>query len=196
MGRIKAQRINTDMMQGRREELAIQYYFRNLEIERKNANLPTTYIAFEAIRNMVAGRIEGYEDQDLLELYPEEWGQETLTVPAAILRSLVSRWIAYIEAPEGKSLGEAFGLEGGGQGSHRIKSKMKTLMKHRKIANAVEVEYLLANHQGQPISERKACEIVSEREQLSFAKVEAAHKKLKKQIREGMSSEGYTLTDD
>lgn len=196
MGKIKAKKLNPEKMaSGNSNDLAVQYYFRNLEIERENGNLPTQYIAFEAIQNLVAGRTEGYEDRELLDLYPDEWGQETFTVPAAILRSLVSGWVKYIEADNGKSLGEAFGLEGGGQGSHPTKSKMSTLMKHRKIANAVEVEYLLANHRGMPISEFKACEIVSEREGLSFETVEAAHKKLKKQIRKGMEAEGYTLND-
>jgi hypothetical protein len=125
--------------------------------------------------------------------WPPEWGEDTVSVPFVVLLELANRWLEYKDAPTGKSLGEAMGLEGVGQGAAPVKYIVKTGNRRRAIANAVSKEYLA--HKGNPISKQRACEIVAEREGISFDSAAEAYGKYGKAIEARLARHGIIDSD-
>ena len=157
-----------------------------LDEHRKKDKLPATYIALEALSFIQAAREQGYTDDQLRGAWCDSWGKQEVIVPAALLNTLMTAWLSYQVAPPGKTLGEAFWLEGGGQGKASKHKLQMTRDKHRYIAHQVETVYITAQLDGKPISEEKAQEIITERLGWSFEAVHKAHRKYKPEIRAGL----------
>ena len=136
---------------------------RQLETARKAKEVTTTYIAFEALSAFVGGRSAGHTDAELRETWPSEWGEQTITVPLALLSELAQGWVKYTDPSDAATLGEAMKLEGGGQGSSPVKRRMQTKDRRRKLANAVIIEYLAQGAAGQPISLEASKNIVADK---------------------------------
>ena len=130
--------------------------FELLEELKEKIKLPTSYIALEAFCELYGGRQEGFRDEELREAWPKDWGNETITIPAVLVQALTSAWIDYKEAPSGKTFGESFKLEGGGQGKPKVKDIVKMITKNRVLTNEVMINYLSGDEKGQPISIEKA----------------------------------------
>ena len=168
MGKIRALTLNSDYLKGADPTLMAQlFFFRLSEIQRVEGSVSPQFLALDVLAAFVGGKMKGYLDEELLSICPEEWGAETATVPVGILNALVDGWMNYMTAGPGRTLGESFGLEGGGQGSRKMKQKNETFHRNRSLANAVEFEYLIANAEGNAISERLACARVAERRGIS-----------------------------
>jgi hypothetical protein len=115
--------------------------FNMLDEYRKKDNLPTTYIALEALSFFQACREQGYTDDRLRVAWSEPWGKEEVVVPSALLNTLMTAWLTYRDAPSGTTSGESFGLEGDAQGKSK-KHKLQMTRDHsRGIAQQVEIEY-------------------------------------------------------
>lgn len=163
------------------------------ENERNNKTLPTTYIALEALSALYGGRLEGYSDDDLRTSWPKEWGDQTISVPAVLIQTLASAWLDYQDAPHGKTLGEAFKLEGGGQGKKKIKDTLKTIDNNRSLSHQVEINYLTGDETSQPISLEEAYVNVSEENSVSFDTVRNAHLKYGKDLRKKLKALGIII---
>ena len=155
-----------------------------LDEHRKKDDLPTTYISLEGLSFFQASREQGYTDEQLRDAWPDSWGKEEVIVPAALLNTLMTAWLTYRDAPSGKTLGEAFGLEAGGQGKLPA-YKLQMNRDHRRgIAQQVEIEYIIAGENGDPISEERAQTMIAEQRDLSFETVRNAHNEYKQEIRQ------------
>ena len=154
------------------ELIALASRFETYQTSLKTHELTTTFIAFEALAAFCGGRLEGYSDEDLQTTWPKDWGSDAAKVPFTLLMALSRAWMKYQTSPKGTTLGEAFGLEGGGQGRQRIKDRQATRDKHKKLSNKVLIEYL--SPEGR-ISVENAIAIVAEAEDVPFKTVERAY---------------------
>ena len=87
-------------------------------------------------------------------------------------------------------MGEAFHLEGGGQGKARARQLQMNRDQSMAIAHDVESTYLKAAVKGFPISEEKAVEQVANERNKSFDTVQKSHKRHKKYIRRKLEEVG------
>jgi len=156
-----------------------------LNEDRKKYGLPTTYITLEGLSFFQASREQGYTDEQLRDAWPDSWGKEEVIVPAALLNTLMTAWLTYRDAPSGTTLGEAFGLEGGGQGKLTA-YKLQMNRDHRRgIAQQVEGIYIAGELFNEPVSEECAQTMLAKQRGLSFETVSKAHKKYpKKELRQ------------
>ncbi len=160
---------------------------------RKNKKIPTTYIAMESLSALLGGRIAGYTDEELRACWPKYWGEETLLIPAALIETLSAVWIDYLQAPTGTTLGEAFKLEGGGQGKNKIRDTLKTIDKARSLSHQVELNYLAGDEKSKPISLEEVYVNVSEDNNVSFDTVRKAHQKYGKYTRRELEALGIII---
>ena len=167
--------------------------FEIFEEMRKKEEIPKTYIAFEAFCALYGGRLEGYTDDELRKSWPKDWDCNTLTLPAVLVQALTSAWVDYQKAPIGKTLGEAFQLEGGGQGKKKIKDTLKTIDKARSLSNQVEINYLSAGETSHSISLEEVYHNVAEENDVSFDTVRKAHLKYGKDTRKELKGRGIIL---
>ena len=159
-----------------------------LERLRKEEKLNTPFIALEALGALSGGVVSGRTERQLRTVWPSEWGNETITVPLALLLVLSEVWVKY-KQPENKlTLGEAFEIEGGGQGKHPMKSILATIDRDRHLANKVEFLYIKKEDDENPLRLEEAITEVADKEGLAFETVGQAHEKYKKYTR-------TTLTD-
>jgi hypothetical protein len=151
--------------------------FAQLEALRENNELTTTYIAFEGLSALLGGRMERYSDDALRDCWPAAWGNSTVAVPAALLKALAESWVKYKESDLGTTLGEAFNLEGHGQGKSRVKDKQVTRDQNRKYARDVVA---LRAQEVMPLE--PAYEKIADRQEVSIETVRAAYKNTVRQL--------------
>tara|TARA_B100001093_G_scaffold278971_1_gene266643 strand:+ start:149 stop:739 length:591 start_codon:yes stop_codon:yes gene_type:complete len=156
-----------------------------LDEYRKEQKLPNISIALEALSFFQDFRKQGYTNEELKEAWCDSWGKGEVIVPAALLDTLMTAWRQYCNAPSGTTLGEAFGLEAGGQGKLPAQKLQMNRDKTRRIAQLVEIKYTFAGEDGQPISEERAQAMIAEQEGLSFETVSNAYENYpKKELRQ------------
>lgn len=176
---------NPKILQNRLSDIEVaKNRFNMLDEHRKKNGLPTTYITLEGLSFFQASREQGYTDEELREAWCDSWGKEEVVVTAALLNTLMTAWLKYCDAPSGKTLGEAFGLEAGGQGKLPAYKLQMNRDHRREIAQQVEIEYIIAGENGDPISEERAQTMIAEQRDLSFETVRKAHNEYKKEIRQ------------
>ena len=160
MGKPRPPKVNKENLRKAKSQTSpitkLKSRFELLEELKEKIKLPTSYIALEAFCELYGGRQEGFRDEELREAWPKDWGDETITIPAVLVQALTSAWIDYKEAPSGKTFGESFKLEGGGQGKPKVKDIVKMITKNRVLINEVMINYLSGDEKGQPISIEKA----------------------------------------
>lgn len=159
--------------------------FENLRRER---TLNTPFIALEALGAFAAAKASGRTEKDLRTCWPKEWGTETLNVPLSLVLALRDGWSAYKSAPPGKSLGESLKIEGGGQGRHPMKERLKSVDRDRALANAVESRYLQVEGLNDAMSLNDVFAEVAKAHGLSVEKVKHAHSSHKSAIRHALES--------
>jgi hypothetical protein len=191
------ERLRQSMDQSEGEKL-LQKLADRLEIledllKRKKTN--TTYVAFEALTNFFHLHAYGLTDAQLKETWPDSWGQHTITVPTALLREIAEGWVDYLKAPSGTTLGEAMGLEGGGQGRQPLKSTAQQESRDLARVNAVLVEYTDASLGTEPISLQAAQERVAEERGESLETIRKAHKKHYSTVKEFLTKRGFFEPD-
>ena len=161
-----------------------------LEILRRKRTLNTPFIALEALGAFAGSKASGRTEKDLQNCWPKEWGTETLTVPLSLVLALRDGWTAYKAAPSGKSLGESLKIEGGGQGRHPMKERLKTIDRDIALANAVESKYLRIEGLPDAKSLEDVFSEVAEAHDLSIQKVKDAHTMHKHAIRHALEALG------
>lgn len=160
--------------------------FEQYEKLRESGDLTVQYIAFEAMCSIAGAYKEGFKENEIREACPEAWGDKFVSLPAALVLALTDAWIIYQNSPTGSTLGEAFGVEGGGQGKRPAKELQRNRDRRRKIANDVELAYLAAGEENCAITQELAREIVAGRMKTSIDTVESAHKEYGPSIRDAM----------
>lgn len=154
-----------------------------LERLRADGELNPPYIALEALGSLAGGLLSGRSQEQLQTVWPEEWGEETMVVPLALVLALRDAWVNYRQAPLGKTLGEAFQIEGGSQGKHPMKSRLATIDNGRRLAREVEVLYLAVENDENALRLEEAIQTVADKNGVSFRTAEEAHKAHRKYIR-------------
>ena len=172
------------------ELLALSHRLELFEELLSDGVLNTPYIALEALGAFVGGLESGRTNEQLRSTWPKEWGEESATVPLALLRVLASAWDDYRQAPSGKTLGETFRIEGGSAGKHQMKKKLATIDRARRLARDVEVEYLSGNDEGDDLRLEDAILNVANSYELSFQTVKDAHDKHRSRIRTRLTEIG------
>ena len=165
-----------------RKLAALHARLRILEEQRKLGELTTTYIALDALGALAGAAVAGVPENKARAVWPEDWGQDEVKVPLALLLALRDAWAVYRDGPSGQTLGEAFGLEGRGQGKHKMRDRQKQRDRQRKLCAQVCMDYLLAPVLGEAISLEAAINQVAQREGVSFQTVREAHKRYRREI--------------
>ena len=86
-------------------------YFDSLERLLVDGKIPTTLVSFEALRTLHNGIENGFTNTAVLSALPKSMGNETIEVPVAVIRSLISSWERYKYSEE-QNLEKSFGLSG------------------------------------------------------------------------------------
>jgi hypothetical protein len=147
-------------------------------------------VALEVLMSIFDARTHGVDHDDLEEMYHRiDWREHTITIPMELLRPIAFAWQKYRGAPSGTTIGECLNLEGGGQGSHRQRSKLETINQHIGYANAVVLEYL-APANGEKSSWETAMSNVAEGKGVNPSTVRTAVRKYKSAIIEGLDQLG------
>ncbi len=161
--------------------------------ELQDGKLNTEVVALETLLSVFSTLADdGRTHSDIKSAYPlESWQEETVEVPAELLRPLVQAWVKYKDSGPQKTFGECLGTEGGGQGKKPLKAALKRVNLGKKYSNAVRLEYLVAQHDGGRISWEQAISIVAEEENVSAATVKRASEKMRSQDIEIMQARGF-----
>lgn len=154
-----------------------------------------TYIAFEGLAGIISGRNLGFNDQELRNLWHANWGDTAVSVPVALLEEIALGWASYLRSPQGKTLGEAFGLEGGGQGRSPVKSIVQAADRDVARVRAVMTEYVMSSREGDPVSLEVAQERVAEKRNEKLPTIKKAYKKNSKRIRSSLDERGLFKPD-
>lgn len=173
-----------------RELWQLNNRFEELERLRKEGVLNTRFIALEALGALSDFLVSEKTENELKTTWPQEWGQETVTVPLVLLLALRDAWTDYKQAPTGKKLGESFKIEGGKQGGHPMKAKLATIDNARKLAREVEVIYFRIEGEENTARLDDAIQTVATKNKLSFGTVEEAHSEHRDYIRSGLTDVG------
>lgn len=183
------QRLN-DLLTGRDEIDVLRERFRQFEELRREGTLKTPFIALEALAALACGHKTGYSDANLRRAWPEEWGNQTVEVPFALLNALASAWIDYRDDPDGRSLERAFRLGRKKKGEHTAIAKLRTIDRHRALANAVNSDYVASAALGNPKSLDDIFHEVADRYGSNYDTVRRAHAKYGKYAWEQLKQAG------
>jgi len=169
---------------------ALRARLRQFEDARKIERMPTTFIALEAMASIIGGAERGYSAAEMASTFPDEWGDQSLLVPACFLFALRDCWLKYKDKGY-LTMGEAFGLESAhGQGSGSVKSKLATADKHRKYAQLVCTEFYAQNDPKKLMSLNKIYELIADNESVSTDTIKKAYYKYGPEISKGLKAKG------
>jgi hypothetical protein len=178
-----------------KEIVRLSFRFKILEELMQAGDLNNRFVALEALGALAGARLADRTEKTLKTCWPESWGDETLSVPLSLLLALRDGWVDYKNAPSGKNLGEAFKIEGGGQGARPMKVKLENIDRARGLANQVEKRYLqIEGERGAKTLHKVLTEVASEKK-LSFETVKMAHEAHKRDIRLEMAALGLLERD-
>ncbi|MFV0492875.1 MAG: hypothetical protein ACK5M4_13760 [Pseudorhodobacter sp.] len=167
-----------------------EVYFRSCSLL-DTPSLPRSLIAMEMLQSALSAFDGELSHSDISDAYPvKAWREDTVEVPRAWVRVLVEGWKQYKRAPTGTSCGEAFGIEGGGQGKPPAKHRLSKLKDDIHISNEVLITYLQERAGGGRGSWERACGKVAERREISEETVHRASKILRKQTVDKMERIG------
>jgi len=116
----------------------------------EDSGLPHTAITFEMIQSVLSAFEGGLVHDDVMHGYPvtTTWREDTVEIPREWLRVLAKGWEKYKSGPVGSTFGEAFGLDGRGQGNQPVRAKLRQLKKDIRLSNKALVEYLAERAEG------------------------------------------------
>lgn len=172
------------------EVVSLSFRLETLETMRKAGTLNTRFLALEALGALASARKSGRPEETLRSCWPKDWGDNTLNVPLSLLLALRDGWTDYKNAYSGKSLGEAFKIEGGGQGAQPMKVTLANIDRARALANAVEARYQQIEQELDAISLIEAYTEVAHAHGVSLDTVQNAHKAHAQSIRREMAALG------
>lgn len=153
--------------------------------------IPRAAISLDMMSSAFSAFEVGLEHQDISEGYPVRgWREDTVEVPRAWVRELVTGWRGYKDAPFGTTFGEALKLEGGGQGKSPVRRKFAKLKKSQNLSNAVVHEYLANLVEEGKGSQERAIETVAENEGVSVDTAKRAFDKFGRETIQKMEQLG------
>jgi hypothetical protein len=156
-----------------------ELHFRSLMLL-ENDKLPKSLVSLEMLQSVLSSREAGRQHSEISEAYPiKSWRDDTVEVPRAWIRELVASWEKYKKSEAQTTLGEAFGLEGGGQGVLPAKHRLDAMNRDTRIANAVVLEYLSERASGETGSWERAYGNVADQERVSLDTVKRATKPIR-----------------
>jgi hypothetical protein len=143
-------------------------------------DLPKAAVAFEMMQSAFSAFEGGLAHNDIADAYPvAAWRKDTVEIPRALLRVWVEGWAKYKSGNTGSTLGEAFGVEGGGQGRQPVRERMDQINRDIRLSNKVEIEYRSTQADNGNAAWERAFHAVAEDEGVSADTVKRAHKKHK-----------------
>lgn len=162
----------------------------NLEKLRQDKLLNTPFIALEALSALAGAILAGKSEEELRNTWPGHWGDAAISVPLPLVLALREAWSSYRAQDSSQSLGEAFRIEGRGQGKTPMKNALSSLDAMRGNANHVEATYLASNAGEAGLSLEQVIEEISEVQGLSPVTVKKHHQEFKKEIRQKLANKG------
>jgi len=172
---------------------ALKSRWEQYEKLRKNGEMPTSFIALEAMSVVAVAAEQGLSEEQIQSSFPEEWGRETFNIPVSFLNVIRDCWSRY-RGSETLLMGQAFGVENlKGQGSHPVKSKISTIDLHRKYARRVIQEYYVPDQQDNPLALIDVYANVAADLNVSIDTVKAAYLKYGPKIKAGLKEKGLIL---
>ena len=175
------------------ELLQFSQRFEKFENMRRAGELPTTFIAFEAISALLGGLVAGHSEEELKNCWPADWGSATIELPITLINTLVTAWSDYSQNFDQSSMGKVFKLEGDGSNTRRILRKIADLNKGLSLANAVEVEYLAGQFDEERVTLEMAIEKVSDAHGAAFDTVRKAHRRYRSEVRDNLALMGILI---
>lgn len=146
----------------------------------ENDKLPSSLVALEMLESVFSSMEEGHQHYEIADAYPNQsWREDTVEVPRDWIRELVNGWKKYKQSEAQATFGEAFGLEGGGQGSQPARHWLEVMNRNSRISNAVLFEYLAERASGKTASWERAYENVAAEEGISLDTVKRASKTMR-----------------
>ena len=158
-----------------RQMIEFAQYFEDLDELRANVKIPTTYVSFEVLQGLVDGLTSGISSERLNDALPAALGEDTVTVPLAVVRDLVGKWDHYRNSPQ-PNLTKNFGF-GGMKHERTVLTKMEQIRTDRYYARRVIEERLYAKERNTKMSLEKAYERVAETEKVSIDTLKRAYRK-------------------
>lgn len=116
----------------------IEQYLARVEAGKVNK----TFVSFELLWSIFSAHEGGYSHDEIKSAYPvQAWREDTVTVPTALLREVVSGWERY-RAPENKAtLDKCLGLSGS-KGTSPVKKLNRTIDTEKRRSNEVVIRLL------------------------------------------------------
>ena len=141
-------------------------------------DLPKAAITLEMMQSALSAFENDLKHKDIAAGYPvTSWSEDTVEIPRAWLKALVEGWAKYKSGNTGSTFGEAFGIEGGGQGKLPVREKLSQLNQDIRLSNKALVEYRARQLEDGRASWNKAYEVVANSEGVSEETVKRACKK-------------------
>jgi hypothetical protein len=168
---------------------------RDFELERRAARfvileklmqdkvLNVQFIALESLSAIASDYLAGKTEEAIRKTWPQSWGDETICVPLPLVLALSDAWASYRAPDSNQSLGEAFHIEGRGQGKPPMKDALSNLNVARRHANDVEIAYIAHNNGGAGASLEQVYEEIADAEGIAPETVKKHHRKHKEEIR-------------
>ena len=114
-------------------------------------DLPKAYAALELIMSIYSAR--ELDTERLFRAFPvENWRDETIAVPTALLRPIVKGWMKYRRQAGKQSLEKALGIAAQTKGASSVVKTEKTTDRNRSLSNAAVLDYVASHLEGQPVS--------------------------------------------
>ena len=150
-------------------------YFDSLERLLVDGKIPTTLVSFEALRTLHNGIENGFTNTAVLSALPKSMGNETIEVPVAVIRSLISSWERYKYSEE-QNLEKSFGLSGNSN-SRKPLTRLEIQETEKYYTRRVFELRMEGMLDGQKVTVDNAVEQVAEENKVSVQTVKNAFKK-------------------
>jgi len=157
---------------------------------RQEQVLNTPFIALEALSALAGASLEGKSEEAVRATWPEAWGDADIKVPLSLILALSHAWLSYRNPSSQKSLGEAFRVEGGGQGKAPMKDALTNLDAARRNANDVEATYLALNIDNNGQSLEMVIETIADERGSTPETERRHHRKHREALRKGLKDRG------
>ncbi len=159
-------------------------------------NLPKAAVVFEMMQSVFSAFEGGLAHNDIADAYPvAAWQKDTVEIPRAWLGVWIEGWTKYKSGNTGSTLGEAFGVEGGGQGKQPVRERIGQINRDIRLSNKVEIEYRSAQADNCKATWEGAFQAVADDEGVSVDTVKRAHKKHKEAKLQRMEYLGLLKAD-
>ena len=150
-------------------------YFDSLERLRMDSKIPTALVSFEVLRTLHNGIENGFTNNEVLGALPKSMGNETIEVPVAAIRSLISSWERYKYSEE-QNLEKSFGLSGSNN-SRKPLTRLEIQETEKYYTRRVFELRIEGMLDGQKVTVDNAVEQVAEENKVSVQTVKNSYKK-------------------